>query len=384
MEKRKTRKKEELQIILFILTAFVASRAIMYLIYCYKTGGSGLISSIQYFNSWDANWYLAYIDGFNTGNMTVDVASGQATWAFFPLYPLCVFAVWKLLGGIFDPGVVGAVMSMVFFGIAEYYAYKYVKLTRGSVKMAYEMIGFLSFGLYSFYFSVLYTESLFLLLLTMCFYYMKKENYIAMGICGALLSATRSVGILFVFVILTDQIMQYMKSRNKHSFIDFIVTTLKKEKLILGTCMVPAGLFGYMVYLSQTLGDGLAFVHVEKTWGRGYHGILRNLAAEVLDQFPPSYLGIAVGSFMMLLAYSVLRHRKFDEMIFPVLIFLMSTSSYVSSVPRYMIGSFTVILAFMDEYTKRNRIAKVFIAALIFGLEVLLINEWLNRNNLLC
>ncbi len=384
MEKKKNIRKEELQIIFFIIIAFIVSRAVMYLIYCFKTGESGLVNSILSFNKWDAGWYLGYVRGIDSGQMIVVPSSGQAAWAFFPLYPLCVFAVWKLFGGVIDPGVVGAILSMCFFMLAEYCAYKYVKLTRGSLKLAYELIAFLSFGLYSFYFSIMYTEALFLLLLTMSFYYLKKENYIAMGICGALLSATRNVGILFVFVILIDQIMKYMKSQNKHSIVDFAIVTIKKEKLILGTCMVPAGLFSYMMYLIHYLGDGLAFIHVEKTWGRQYNGIIKNMYEEVINQFPPSYLGIAVGSFMLLMAYSVLKNHKFEEMIFPILIFFMSASSYVSSVPRYLIGSFTIILAFMDEYTKRNRIAKVFIAALIFGLEVILINAWLNGTGLLC
>ncbi len=53
---------------------------------------------------------------------------------------------------------------------------------------------FLFLGPFSYYFSTLYTEALFILLTAAGFVLLRQRDYVAAGAAGALMSATRSTG----------------------------------------------------------------------------------------------------------------------------------------------------------------------------------------------
>ena len=50
----------------------------------------------------------------------------------------------------------------------------------------------------SFFFSAVYTESLFLALSAGCFYLARRERWVWAGVLGGLAAATRSIGVLLV------------------------------------------------------------------------------------------------------------------------------------------------------------------------------------------
>lgn len=377
-------KKEDLKIIFHIVLFFLISRLIMAFVYRLTFGNWNLSKCIDSFNIFDAGWYRNFVEGINSGSLFINNDNAQAVWAFFPLYPLIVFFVWKITGGIFNICLIGSVLSSCFFIIAEFYGYKYIMLTRNSKKTAYSYIFLMTFGAYSFYFSIFYTESLFLMLLTLCFYFLKKEKYIAMGICGCLLSATRNAGVMFVFVIAVWCIMQYCKTTSsKKNPIDFFVKHIKNEKLVLGIMMIPAGLFGYMFFLYKYLGDGFAFVHSQKGWGKSFVGIFHILRSELFDVFPPSYLGAATVLILLIMAFSIIRNKNYDEMIYPIIVFLMSATSSIVSIPRYMIGCFTVVLALSDFSSDLKKSEKIILGILTVLFEAILIKEWISGNYIL-
>lgn len=210
-----------------------------------------------------------------------------------------------------------------------------------------------------------------------------------MGIAGLLLSATRNTGVMFVFVVLVYCIKQYIIKQDKNKTIvfrvkDFIFTNLQNEKLVLGTCMIPLGLFSYMLVLYKTLGDGLAFVHVQRAWGRVNLGTWHAVKEAVVSIFPPDFLGIMFIGFLCLIIISMVNNKTYDELIYALIVMVLATSSNLQSIPRYMIGCFVVVLAFADEYHKRSAITKITVAVLVFGFEFILMREWLNYNLLIC
>ena len=60
----------------------------------------------------------------------------------------------------------------------------------------------MTFGAYTIYYSMLYTEALFFLLLMCGLYCLEKKWYLRAGICGFFLGVTRLVGVFFVLAII--------------------------------------------------------------------------------------------------------------------------------------------------------------------------------------
>ncbi len=361
----------------------VLSRLSMLLVCWHLSGDLSIGNCIRSFNLWDADWYKGYAEGFINGQFPWNY-DGQQSWAFFPLFPFSMSVLYRILRYRIDMLAIGTLISNACLVIAEYVAYKYIMLTRKSIKTAYAFIAFMSLGVYAFYYNVAYTEAIYLLFLVLSFYFMKKEEYIAMGIAGAFLSASRNTGVLFVFVILIWRIMVYVSEKGKKGSIgDFILSNLKNEKLILGTVMVPAGLFAYIFFLARKVGDGFAFVHVQRSWGRDYKGFFHVLLDSFTQVFPPDYLGVVTLISFLLIIYLLIRYRNFDEMILPVFVLFLGGSSSFMSIPRFMVGSYTLVLGFSEEFALMNRAAKVLIAGAAFAFELILIQQWLMQNAIL-
>ena len=70
-----------------------------------------------------------------------------------------------------------------------------------------------TFGAYSFYFSILYSESLYLILLLITLFALERREYLFMGLAGAFLSATRNTGIMVVFAVGVKVIMNYIEDQ---------------------------------------------------------------------------------------------------------------------------------------------------------------------------
>ncbi|WP_026665244.1 hypothetical protein [Butyrivibrio sp. FC2001] len=378
---------EEKRIILFIIGAFVVSRMIIYWVCHSLTGEIAPAQIIKSLSVFDSEWYGYYVDLFYTNEFVGMRPNGMAPWAFFPLYPLLVNICHRLMGGMVAVNTVGAILSSILFMLAEFWAYKYIMYTRNDKKVAYTFIIFMSFGAYSFYFSILYTESLFLLLLVLCFYHMVKGNYLRMGLFGALLSATRNAGVFFVFVILVYQIMKYLESHKDkfyRLFIGFLKYVFAQERLVLGTFMVPSGLFAYMLYLHFKLGDGFAFVHVQYAWGRENVGVFKNLYDAVVKQFPADYLGLVLLFFLAVLIYSFFVSKNYYELVYPLIIIYLGASSRLLSIPRFMVGAFIPVLCFSEHFSKLNKCARIIILCMVCVFEMILVREWIHWNGYLC
>lgn len=383
-----------LAILLYIATTMLISRLMIYLVYCYEFRDFNFTNFITKFNVFDANWYIRYIDGItdnikliSTGPINGD---GQAWWAFFPFFPTLIASIWSLIGKCLNVYCVGMFVNTVLFCTSEFFAYKYILLTRKNEYIAYLYITFMSLGLYTFYFFALYSEALFLFLLVFCFYFLEKEEYIKMGLAGALMSATRNYGVMFVFVILIKMLQRYIKIANLTNngnvvlaFANFTKECILNSRLVLGTMLIPLGLFTYMSFLSYCTGDGFAFVHVQRAWARNAKGIIVNIFDGVARNFPPTFRSVAVVIILCVMIYFLFTEKRIEEFALPFIILILSGSTSLSSIPRYMVGSFTFVLGFCDIYAKMNKVAKIMLGILIVAFELILIKNWFAHNSLL-
>jgi len=175
---------------------------------------------------------------------------GLSQQAFFPLYPKLMESIYKLTRNtVFNASLI----STIFFLLALIYLAKLIRLDYPKSVAVWSITALLFFPV-SFFFTAVYTESLFLFLCVSAFYYARKKRWWIAAILTALATYTRFVGIFLIPALLIELYYQTKQFR------------LVK---LLPFLIMPLGLLAYMVYLQNTTGDPLAFIHVQASFGQG-------------------------------------------------------------------------------------------------------------------
>jgi hypothetical protein len=213
--------------------------------------------------NWDAAWYLRVAgNGPQMGysRFTADVHHFN-TFAFFPLYPLAVRAAALVVPGALDPVqaggqvrpqllVVALVVSNVLFVLALLALYL---LTRGRAgpAAARRAVWLLCLFPTTIFFSAPYSESLFLLWLVLFFLMLERRQWWLAALCGALASATRSLGV----GLMLPYLVAYWLDR-------------RAGARLIPVLLIPLGLLGYMLFQWLAWGDPLLFQEAERAWQR--------------------------------------------------------------------------------------------------------------------
>lgn len=134
---------------------------------------------------WDAVHYLAIAQhGYTNAEATV----------FYPLYPMLIHALaWIVRSDV----VAGIVISMTSFCAALVLLHRLATEELG-VKAADATVLLLAFAPLSFFFTAIYTESLFLLLSVSAFYLARRDRFLFAALVAAAATATHIEGVLLV------------------------------------------------------------------------------------------------------------------------------------------------------------------------------------------
>lgn len=207
----------------------------------WKTVSSGL-------SRWDGVWYLRIAEQGYTSKSA----------AFFPLYPMLIKGL-RALG--LDPVVAGLLISAIsfFLVLVVLYALLAQDFTR---EVTLTSLWYLALFPTAYYFSALYTESLFLLLVVLSLYLARQGLWMWCGLCVALASLTRSLGVLLLIPV-GYELWLSIKTTFQQSFVSQI--TLQQ---LLSFLPVPTVICVYMYYLWSHLGNALAFITAQGYWKR--------------------------------------------------------------------------------------------------------------------
>ncbi len=243
---------------------------------------------------WDSAWYLVIAHyGYRPelGSYTA------ARDAFFPLYPLGL----RALSDLGPPAIVaGVLFSLAAFALALYGIHRLTTLElagsarAGSREIAGLAVLVTALAPMAFYFSAVYSESLYLALSVGLFLCARRGRWAWAGALGAFAVASRSTGLVLVLPALMlylygpreDRSPDFARERSPdppgarraraiRSFRRWLQAARPRYKLradVLWLALLPGGLGLYMAYLGLSGGDTLAPFHAQGVWGRHFAG----------------------------------------------------------------------------------------------------------------
>lgn len=206
---------------------------------------------------WDSKWYLSIVQyGYQAPE---NLSAQYSNLAFFPLYPTLIKLLTFWLPARFQTESVylltGLIVSNICFLLAM--AGIYYLATKLFDEQSATRTILLYFSLPAgFFFSVFYTESLFLFLIVFAFIYAEREKWLAAGILAALAALTRPHGIL----LLIPLAWIYLSQRKWN------LRRIRGDVLFFG--LAPLAIVLYFLHLSQLTGDFFAFFQAQGSWGR--------------------------------------------------------------------------------------------------------------------
>lgn len=147
---------------------------------------------LEGFTRWDGAWYVEIAQkGYDYS------PGGMSSIAFFPAYPLLIRVLLNLIP---TPYLAGIVISNLTFLAGLILLYALIKEKVGE-KVALRTILLASFFPFSFFFSSVYSESLFLLAAVGAFLLMEKNKWLKAGLVIALSSLVRIQGVFLIPVL---------------------------------------------------------------------------------------------------------------------------------------------------------------------------------------
>lgn len=351
-----------------VLILVIVSRVLIFLNFIFWSGRNSFDGNFfEAISIYDTGWYKTIIEDGYWPEPAGGDKGDAANWAFFPLYPMIIRGLHFVIPLNYD--VLAFVVNSLFFVMALTLAVKYILLTRNDWVQAIVFVFLMAFGVYNFYFSILYTEAPFLFFVIAFFYCMERKHYLLMGLFGALASATRNLGIMLVFPLAAHYIEHYFNN-NKFHIKTFLGNFFGNVKLVLGTTLIPLGLFSYMLYLYFRVGDSMAFVHIERSWGKADLTnpvrVLWNSLSNV-DSFV-FYLSLW-GVWGIYCAWLLFCRKRWAEFTMAFLVIMIPLSASVIGVPRYLMGCFVPLLGFTDGMSKlpKSRIFALCVFSIVLG-----------------
>jgi Mannosyltransferase (PIG-V) len=209
---------------------------------------------------WDSVWFLMIADQGYASDERV---------AFFPAYPLLLHVTgWGPASRI----VAGVLISTALLLVALVLVHRLTTLELGAAAARPAVLAVAFFPM-AFFFSAVYSESLFLALSAGAFYAARRGRWALAGITGALAAGTRSAGLLLLLPVA----LLYLYGPRSDRPLDrpearWWVPRHRLRRDVLWLAVIPAGLAAYMGYLEwQDVGASAPF-HAQDVWFRQFAG----------------------------------------------------------------------------------------------------------------
>ena len=354
--------------------------ALRYAVYIRNTGHWGMTDYLRALCVYDCNAYerLA-LNGYEGRPSGFDKGDAN-NWAFFPLYSILVWAITRVTGlTVLVAGSIFTCLLTVWAAILSW------PLFEQRFRAYFLFCFFLFLGPFSYYFTTLYTEALFILLTIAGFALLRQRDYVAAGFTGAFMSATRSTGLLFMAAIVVAAAQNHI--RDGGTLRGFFASLGKRTDLLLAVALVPVGISIFAAYLWFHSGDALAFQHIQRAWGRAFTNPFWNLWLTVELQFKSGNFktistdlafGIAA-IFGMAISAAMAWKGRWDWAIFSLFGVLLPLSTNAYSMLRFVVGLAPVLIMSAFVFSRSKLLFYLLLPVLLI-LDVFLLPTWMSRS----
>ena len=209
---------------------------------------------------WDGVWFIRIAAGGYGAHVD--------SQAFFPLYPLLVRAVAQVTGHNYVAG--GFIVSLACYGGAMLVLFRLARTLLGP-RVALWSVVLISVFPTALFFQAVYSESLFLLLTLLAFWWAGRGHWALAGLAAFLAVLARSSGV----VLLVPLAVIWWEQRRGATLrlpggprVGALGLGRPAAASAAWLLLVPAGLIVYMAYLWIAFGDPLLFGSVQAQWGR--------------------------------------------------------------------------------------------------------------------
>jgi hypothetical protein len=195
----------------------------------------------------------------------------------------------------------------------------------------------------SFYFSIYYSESLFILLSLACLYHVRRLEWVYACMAASLLIVTKFAGVIIVVSIVYELVRAVWSGR-------------ARIRTFLSLLIIPAGMVAWMLYLYAKFGEPFAYAYGASNWNRKFSTVWTTLAS--IHKYPLFEQIMYAGSIALVVsAVAVMAARRFPFVfiLHSVLLLLVYLSSTVlESIQRYVSMIVPIYLA-LGLVMRQNR-----------------------------
>jgi len=318
---------------------------------------------LDLWGQWDTGWYLSIAEhGYSKFTSSAPGGVGQANYAFFPLYPLLSRALGAALHlPVFVAGLIFANACLIW---ASTILYEIVEHEYGAVA-AGRALGFFFVFPSNFLCSAFLSESLYLLLVLLCFDSALKERWLRLALFGFLVGLTRPPAVCLALPLLYE----YLKRR------DFKLRAVGWQVVCIASVAIGPLLF--MLFVRHLTGDFGAFFRTQAAWGRRsgnpFAILVRGLLGSDKNQRFSAFCAIALGA---VIAASARKVRP-SYVLFAGCSLLLPLSSSVGSMPRFSAAIFPVWIALARLVQSRRAVAVV--GGCLAATQCVLMVLWVNQ-----
>jgi hypothetical protein len=322
---------------------------------------------------WDSAFYMRIVEqGYSF------VLGQQNTVAFFPFYSMLVSVLNIFTNNDLLAGFI--VSNLSLFG-ALVFLYRLTEFEFKDTAIASRTVLFIAIFPTSFFFTAVYTESLFLLLSVATVYFARRQMWAWATLTGFLCSGTRIIGFLVWGVVILEWLRAHgwmlSNFRTGDAWRNLWQGLRHDLPSLAFTALIPFGLFSYMAFLATKFHDPIAFWTTQAAWGRQASGpiqILQQGITTVLNadwmhgQIPYQLvLNMVALGFGLLTIIAIWRRLGASYAIYSTLSILIPAASGLGSLMRYVLVVFPLFM--MLAVWSRNRIVE---RAILVGFAVIL------------
>lgn len=201
------------------------------------------------FARYDSGWYYSIArDGYRY------TAGEPNNLGFFPLYPLAMRGIGWILGGEqHHYYLAGMLVSRVAFLGALIVLYYLARLDLDA-QAAQRAVVYVAVFPFSFFFSRVYSESLFLFLTLLAFYFFRTRRWELGGLGGAFAALTRVNGILSVAALACIAIGERSLSLSN------------RIRAVLALALIVGGFAVFCIYAYAVSGSPFGWLHAIRSW----------------------------------------------------------------------------------------------------------------------